>query len=112
MGMKLTNRKCDYKDRKKYSILLCRQLRRYCRNQKSLLYPFYGGKGLKCEFRKAKEIEELYTRDGVDQMNEPFLARWDENGNFSRKNCYFMDSKITVQEFINNVYGWETSGKE
>ena len=110
--MKLRNLKCDSTNRKKYNILLYRQLRRYCHTPASLLFPIYGGMGVRCEFRKATELEELYTRDHVDQMIEPFLARKDDAGNFSRENCYFMESKITVQRFINKVYGWETSGKE
>jgi hypothetical protein len=110
--MKLIWARCDCRDKKRFSLLLYRQMKRYCENPVSLLFPLYGGKGVKCSFSKARDLEDLHTRDHVEQMNEPFLARREEKGNFSRENCFFIDSKITVKQFINDVYGWESSRKE
>jgi hypothetical protein len=104
--MKLNN-KFDSKDKKKYCRLLYRQLKMACENKNSLLYLFYGAKGIKCELSSTSELECLYIRDKVDLMNEPFLARRNENSSFSRENCYFYDRKVTLKEIFKRVYGRE-----
>lgn len=73
------------------------------------MYPLYGGKGIKCDFGSAVEIGFLYTRDHVDEMNDPYLARKKVNGNFSHKNCYFYDTKMTVKQLFKKVYGGLTN---
>jgi len=105
--MKLITNKCDCKDKKKYCLLLFRQLKLFCSNKKSLLYFAYGGKRIKCDFGSTSEIGYLYERDHVSEMNEPHLARIKGEDNFSRENCYFFDSVVTLKQLVKKVYGWE-----
>ena len=86
----------DHKNKKRFCLMLYRQVKRYCNNTESYLYRWYGGKGVKCMFTSALEIEYLYKRDSVEQMTEPCLSRKRCNGNFSRGNCFFCED---IDEF-------------
>ena len=74
-------------------IILYRRIKRYCENPKSNLYEYYGALGIKCKFTSAREIKYLFLRDKANEMDEPHFSRKNENGNYSKRNCFFEESK-------------------
>lgn len=88
----------DCKNKKAYCLTIYRQIKRYCENPESKLYYNYGAKGIKCQFTSSLEIEYLYARDNAFAMEEPWLIRKNDSGNFSRENCYFVEALTHIRE--------------
>ena len=61
-----------------------------CTNPKNISYKNYGGRGIDCEL-SLKEAKELWFRDNADSMKRPSLDRIDNDGNYSAKNCRFIE---------------------
>ena len=64
-----------------------------CTNPKKRGYKHYGGKNIKFELSD-KDGKYLWLRDKAYLMNIPTLDRKDSKGNYTLKNCQFLDKKI------------------
>lgn len=61
-----------------------------CTNKKRKDYKDYGGRGIKCLIT-TKEIKNLWFRDKAYQMKNPVIHRINSNGNYTIKNCIFIE---------------------
>lgn len=55
-------------------------------------YKDYGGRGIKCLIT-ADELKELWFRDKAYEMKEPSIDRIDNNGDYTFKNCRYLEHK-------------------
>jgi hypothetical protein len=92
--------KYDHREQKNFCRHLYRQIKKCCENPKSKLYQYYGKMGITCQFTSALELEWVYRRDRVDLMREPYLGRLKPKCPFSRKNCLFIERKMSLKEFL------------
>lgn len=61
-----------------------------CNNPNHEGYKYYGAKGIKC-LLTIHETMYLFERDGGWQMKRPSLDRKDSDGNYTIKNCRFIE---------------------
>lgn len=73
---------------KMYRVL--RRVKQRCNWPKSDSYKYYGGRGIKC-FLSFKDIEFLWNRDGVDNMEHPSIDRINPDAGYSLSNCRFIE---------------------
>jgi hypothetical protein len=64
--------------------------RQRCTNPNATKYEYYGGRGIKC-FLLPCEAKELWERDKADLLKCASIDRIDPNGNYTFKNCRFIE---------------------
>lgn len=88
-------RRKDRKERPWIYVLL--SIRQRCTNPNCDHYKYYGGRGIKC-FLVPSEIKELWFRDKACLMKRPSIDREDNNGNYTFRNCRFIELGKNVEE--------------
>lgn len=78
--------------------------RRRCSDVSSEWYKWYGAKGVTCDLT-AKDLEEIWKRDGAHSLNKPSLDRVDPNGNYTKANVRFIEFKV------NSRLAWDETFK-
>lgn len=64
-----------------------------CENPKEPKYKYYGGRGIR-HFLTRADIHALYVRDKAWLMKIPSLDRIDGDGNYTVKNCRFIEFSL------------------
>jgi len=67
------------------------EIRYRCRHE-----PRYGGRGIKCNIKES-EIRELWLRDHADKMKYPTIHRKDNDGNYTKRNCQFIERSLNIK---------------
>jgi len=71
------------------------QIKQRCNNINNEFYYCYGGRGIKCKIT-SEELKELWFRDKAYLMDEPYIDRIDNDGDYTFDNCQYL-------ELIDNV---------
>lgn len=79
-----------------------------CENPNNPNYPWWGAKGIKFKLTK-DECDFIWKRDEADKMQFPTIDRIDNKGNYTFKNCQFLENKENsmkdnVGHWFNNRY--------
>ena len=61
-----------------------------CGNTKHQSYEYYGSRGIKCLITE-EELKFLWFRDKAYEMDKPSIDREDNDGNYTLKNCRFIE---------------------
>ena len=72
----------------------CRQR---CNNPNIRNYKWYGGKGIQALITK-EQVKKLWDRDNAKMMFRPSLDRKNHKGNYTLKNCRFIELVDNVIE--------------
>lgn len=88
-----------------------------CNNPKSNNYKWYGGRGIK-NFLTQSDLVFLWKRDNASGMKNPSIDRIDSNGNYTIKNCRYIEQSSNIKrnrpfnyEEINEIRSLYGSGK-
>lgn len=87
-----------YKQTHRWSVSLY-QARLRCNNPNTTYYYRYGGRGIKC-FLTLKEIKQLWFRDKAYLMKRPSIDRKNNDGDYTFKNCRFMERKDNTLRYL------------
>jgi hypothetical protein len=68
-----------------------------CNNPKDTSYKDYGGRGIQCLITEA-ELKILWIRDNANTMDSPSIDRQDNDGNYTFKNCRYVEFGINSAE--------------
>jgi hypothetical protein len=68
-----------------------------CYNPKRTEWKDYGGRGIK-NYLTESDILFLMKRDGYSKMKDPSINRKDNNGNYTLKNCQFIERGLNSAE--------------
>ena len=71
--------------------------RQRCGNKNNSAYKNYGGRGIKC-FLTMPQIQYLFERDGGWQMIRPSIDRINNDGNYTVRNCRFLELSENIRE--------------
>lgn len=74
-----------------------RAIKQRCNNLKCKDFKWYGGKGIKCLITE-EEIKELWFRDKAYELKKPSIDRKISNGDYTYKNCRFIEHKQNCQK--------------
>jgi hypothetical protein len=88
--MKIYNKKYPWKHR-----LVLIKLR--CNNPRDKAYKWYGKRGIKGLITE-EEIKKLWFRDKAYLMIRPTIDRKDNNGNYTYKNCQFIEQSLNSKK--------------
>ena len=72
-----------------------------CNNRKDAAYKYYGKRGIK-RLITLKEVEKLWYRDKAYKMKRPCLDRKNPDGNYTVRNCRFIESAENAK--LANLY--------
>lgn len=63
-----------------------------CNNPNNFNYPWYGGRGISFSLSYS-DCEYLWKRDKAELLSAPTLDRIDNDGDYERENCQFIENK-------------------
>ena len=77
-----------------------------CNNPNKDDYKHYGGRGIKCEWNTfndfKKDMEKSFIK-ALQTINKPELDRIDNNKNYCKSNCRWVDRKTNLRNMRSNV---------
>ena len=76
-------------------IITYTQSQQRCNNPKHKFYKYYGGRGIKM-LMKPNDLKYLWFRDKVYLMKKPSIDRINNNGNYTLKNCQYIELSENV----------------
>ena len=93
---------CEHEKIKEYKIkypekFILRNIKARCNNPKHHHAKWYHDKGIKCLIT-AEEILKLMIRDGYWKMDDPTIDRIDNAGNYTFKNCRFIERPLNSKK--------------
>ena len=69
---------------------ILRTINRRCTIPTAKSYRYYGGRGIQC-YLTFEDMKFFWFRDRADLMERPSIDRIDNNGNYVRNNCRFIE---------------------
>ena len=79
-------------------------IKQRCENKRSPQYRSYGAKGIRC-LLSVQDLEIIWKRDRAGWMKQPSVDRIDNVGNYSFKNCRFLEKeKNTIMRNAFELY--------
>ncbi len=79
-----------------------RNMRQRCNNPKHILYPYYGGRGIKIT-KDWDEFINFYNDMGKSPLKSE-LDRKEVNGDYSKENCRWVDKKTQQRNQRRTIY--------
>lgn len=96
--IKTIAKKCENKRRNLQPwIFHWYKLRSRCNNPNNTGYKNYGGRGIKAYITK-EEIKKLWFEYCAWRLKKPTIDRIDNNGNYTYKNCQFIENIDNVKK--------------
>src|SRR3990167_8253382 len=80
-----------------------------CTNPKDKRFKNYGGRGIKT-FLTLEDLQFLYERDRPDLMRRPSIDRIENEGNYERDNCRFLEIVDNVKRSKRRPYACDKCG--
>lgn len=88
------------KKRERHWLIALHNARCRCKYKSSKSFHRYGGRGIKCLLSE-EEIKSLWVRDKADKMIMASLDRINNDGNYTYKNCRFIEqSENTLRKDV------------
>ena len=84
-------------------IVSLKHLKSRCTNVNDVKYHRYGGRGIKALIDNS-EMEEIWLRDKAYSMTRPSIDRIDNDGNYTRDNCRFIELSENVKKGSKKLY--------
>jgi hypothetical protein len=69
---------------------LLQSIEERCNNKRRKYYQYYGGKGIR-NLLTYDDLIFIYDRDNAGNLIKPSIDRIDNNGNYSKDNCRFIE---------------------
>ena len=76
-------------------------IKQRCVDPHHIRYHRYGGRGIKCLITES-ELKILWFRDKAYKMKKPSIDRDDKNGDYTFKNCKYMELGKNSKKAIKN----------
>ena len=73
------------------------KIKQRCENPKDKNYKYYGGRGIENHLIE-EDVKFLYIRDKANLMKIPSIDRKDNDGNYTLKNCRFIEKNLNSQK--------------